>query len=293
MTPKSISIRAHAKINWTLRVLGKREDGYHDLETIFQSISLADDITIETADEFSFHCDDPSIPSGEDNLAVKAYRRMQKEMPIPPVRIVLKKQIPAGGGLGGGSSNAAAVMRALLAFADRVPTAARMASIALDLGSDVPYFLVGGAAYGKGRGEVLTALPDPPAIPMLVLLPEERMSTPEAFRMLDERRGDRKIDLESSGADATFRTMLHLGFEQAGRLFENDFEAVVFPAHPHFAVLREQLIGEGAFWARMSGSGSTIAGAFADVASRDRAFEVLSRVARAVKAETISRAESL
>lgn len=293
MTPKSISIRAHAKINWMLRVLGNRADGYHDLETIFQSISLADDITIESAESFSFHCDDASLPSGEDNLAVKTYRRMQQEMPIPPVKIVLNKQIPSGGGLGGGSSNAAAVMRALLAFADRVPTAAQMASIALELGSDVPYFLVGGAAYGKGRGEMLTALPDPPAIPLLLLLPDERMSTPEAFRMLDERREKKEIEHHSSGADATFRTMLELGFEQAGRLFENDFESVVFPSHPHFAVLRERLLSEGAFWARMSGSGSTIAGAFADAASRDTAFATLSQTFRAVKAETISRAESL
>ncbi len=293
MTPKSISIRAHAKINWMLRVLGKRNDGYHNLETLFQSISLADDITIESAESFSFLCDDPSLPSGEDNLVVKAYRRMQQEMPIPPVKIVLSKQIPSGGGLGGGSSNAAGVMRALLAFADRVPTAARMSSIALELGSDVPYFLVGGAAYGKGRGEMLTALPDPPTIPLLLLLPEERMSTAEAFRMLDERGGQREADHQSSGADATFRTMLELGFDQAGRLFENDFESVVFPSHPHFAVLREQLVTEGAFWARMSGSGSTIAGAFADVASRDRAFDALSKNFRAVKAETISRAESL
>ena len=290
---KTTTVQSFAKINWMLRILGIRDDGYHDLETIFQSISLSDTLQIETADEFTFHCDEPSIPGGEANLVVKAYRLMKEELDLPPVRITLQKRIPAGGGLGGGSSNAAAAIRALVPFADRSPASSRLAEIALELGSDVPFFLHGGAAYGKGRGELLTRLPDPPGIPLLLLLPEERISTAEAFRLLDERRKSAKVDLEPSGADATFRMMLELGFQDAGRLLENDFEPVIFGQHPHFAVLRESLVREGAFWARMSGSGSTIAGAFPDLATRDHACEVLRKEVNVVTAETIRRAEAL
>src|SRR5438876_4586953 len=137
-------IAAYAKINWTLRVTGKRPDGYHDIETIFQTISLHDVLTFEEAADLSLTCTDPAIPTDDTNLVFRAARTIGVKS-----RVHLEKQIPAGGGLGGASSDAAAV---LVAF-DR-----KDSELALSLGSDVPFFLHGGTAYATGRGERLTAL---------------------------------------------------------------------------------------------------------------------------------------
>src|SRR5437763_2009158 len=161
-------VNAYAKINWSLRITGKRADGFHDLETLFQTISLHDTLTFEASDRLSLTCDDPSIPVDERNLVVRAAGDAN-------VAITLHKEIPAGGGLGGGSSDAAAT---LVALGNPSP------EIALTLGSDVPFFLTGGTAYATGRGEILTSLPRLAGIPLLLLMPEERVSTARALGML-------------------------------------------------------------------------------------------------------------
>ncbi|HEX2122287.1 MAG TPA: 4-(cytidine 5'-diphospho)-2-C-methyl-D-erythritol kinase, partial [Thermoanaerobaculia bacterium] len=166
-----MSVRSYAKINWSLRITGKRSDGFHDLETVFQTISLHDTLTFRESDRLTLTCDDPSIPTDETNLVLRAAHAVG----APPVAIEIAKRIPAGGGLGGGSSNAAATLRAL--GGDR----SDLAEIALSLGSDVPFFLVGGTCYATGRGEVLTPMPPMPAIPLLLVLPEERVMTKDAF----------------------------------------------------------------------------------------------------------------
>ncbi|HEV2721960.1 MAG TPA: 4-(cytidine 5'-diphospho)-2-C-methyl-D-erythritol kinase, partial [Thermoanaerobaculia bacterium] len=141
-----MDVRAYAKINLGLRVTAKRADGYHDIETIFQTISLHDTLTFTPAAALTLTCDAPDIPADDTNLVLRAARAAG----APPVSIALRKRIPAGGGLGGGSSDAAATLRAL-GRAD--------AEVALSLGSDVPFFLVGGTAYATGRGDALTPLP--------------------------------------------------------------------------------------------------------------------------------------
>jgi 4-diphosphocytidyl-2-C-methyl-D-erythritol kinase len=259
-----MQVRSFAKINWSLRVTGKRGDGFHDLETIFQTISLHDTLTFTTSDRLTLTCDDPSIPTDETNLVLRAARALG----APPVAIHLEKRIPAGGGLGGGSSNAAATLMALSAhFGIEAP----LAELALSLGSDVPFFLVGGTAYATGRGEVLTPLPPAAGLPLLLLMPDERVLTKEAFAGLK-------------------RFSPPLGLERAGRLdpddLINDFEVSVFAVLPRLATLKQRLVDAGAVWAAMSGSGSTIAGRFSDVAARDRALSAFSDV-RAVACETI------
>src|SRR6266568_3445478 len=154
-----MQVLAHAKINWSLRITGRRADGYHDLETLFQTISLHDTLTITPSERLTLTCDDPTIPVDDTNLVLRA----AKLAAAPPVAIHLEKRIPAGGGLGGGSSDAAATLVAL---------GAPSAELALQLGSDVPFFLVGGTAYATGRGEVLTPLRRAAPIPLLLLLPE-------------------------------------------------------------------------------------------------------------------------
>lgn len=253
-----MQIRSHAKINWSLRITGKRADGYHDLETLFQQISLCDVLTIEEAREFSLTCSDPTIPTDESNLALRAARAIG----APPVAIHIEKHIPAGGGLGGGSSNAAATLVAL----DRMlGLHAPLQELALQLGSDVPFFLVGGTAYASGRGEVLTPMPTSAPIPLLLLLPEERVLTRDAFAML--RRFSPPLGIDR------YRAM------QPGD-WTNDFEEPVFERLPRLRELKSRLIAAGATWAGMSGSGSTIVGAFRDASERDAAAARFADVRR-------------
>jgi 4-diphosphocytidyl-2-C-methyl-D-erythritol kinase len=240
-----MQVPSYAKINWSLRVTGRRDDGFHDLETIFQTISLHDTLTVTPSDRLSLTCDDPTIPI-DDNLVLRAARALGS----PPVAIHLQKRIPAGGGLGGGSSNAATT---LVTLAKMFAIDAPLAEIALSLGSDVPFFLVGGTAYATGRGEVLTPLPPMPGIPLLLLMPEERVLTKEAFAGLR-------------------RFSPPLGFERARLMnpadFVNDFEDSVFARFPRLHRLKSRFSIAGAGWAGMSGSGSTIVGSFADSEAR-------------------------
>ena len=272
MTPPTsiIEVPAYAKINWSLRITGKRADGFHDLETLFQTISLHDTITIRESDRFSLTCDDPSIPVDDSNLVLRAARALG----TPPIAIELKKVIPAGGGLGGGSSDAAVVLVALSKhFGIDKPLADR----ALALGSDVPFFLTGGTAYATGRGEVLTPTPSVAGIPLLLLIPEERVSTASAFAAL--RRFSPPIGIDR------YRSILDDALLLHSDELVNDFEEPIFALLPRLRELKARLIDGGAAWAAMSGSGSTIVGAFTEAKNRDAAIAKFSDV-RAVASET-------
>jgi 4-diphosphocytidyl-2-C-methyl-D-erythritol kinase len=255
-----VSANSYAKINWSLRITGKRADGFHDLETVFQTISLHDELTFRASDELSLTCDDPTIPTDDTNLVLRAARLVG----APPMAIDLRKRIPAGGGLGGGSSNAAATLLALGADRQDLP------QLALSLGSDVPFFLVGGTAYATGRGEVLTPLTSRAGISLLLVLPEERVMTKGAFARITRYSAPLGID--------AYRT----GFAS----FANDFEEPVFAMLPRLRELKQRLYDAGAIWASMTGSGSTIAGAFANAETRDAAA-VMFRDVRVERAETI------
>ncbi len=257
-----MKVQAFAKINWTLRVTGKRADGFHDLETIFQTISLHDTLTFTGADQLSMTCDDPSIPTDETNLVMRAARAANAQ----PVAIHLEKRIPHGGGLGGGSSDAAATLTAL---------GAPRADLALALGSDVPFFLVGGTAYATGRGEVLTPLRNRSGLPLLLLFPEDRVMTPEAFRSL--KKFTPAVGIERLRDFDPLRDR---------ELLINDFEEPVFEKLPELRALKSRLYEAGAKWAGMTGSGSTIVGAFADARERDAARARFSGV-RAESAATV------
>ncbi|HEX3110300.1 MAG TPA: 4-(cytidine 5'-diphospho)-2-C-methyl-D-erythritol kinase [Thermoanaerobaculia bacterium] len=267
-----IQARSYAKINWSLRVTGKRADGFHDLETVFQLISLHDTLTFTESDRLVVTCDDRTIPTDERNLVVKAARALG----VDRVAIHIEKRIPSGGGLGGGSSNAAAT---LIALSKMFNLDRPLESIALQLGSDVPFFFVGGTAYATGRGEVITPLPDAPKLPLLLVLPRQRVSTAEAFRSLTHFSPALGIEAYVSvwrglparapggagGPGAQAGSLRHTG------VFTNDFEEPVFARFPQLRTCKEKLYEAGAQWAAMSGSGSTIVGAFPDLSSRDAA----------------------
>jgi 4-diphosphocytidyl-2-C-methyl-D-erythritol kinase len=257
-------MKAYAKINWALRIVGKRPDGYHDIETLFQTITLHDTLTIDPADTLSMTCDDLTIPTDDRNLVIRAAKAIGATG-----RITLQKKIPAGGGLGGGSSDAAAV----LAHFDRNDP-----SIALALGSDVPFFLHGGTAYATGRGEVITPLPRVAPVPLIVLIPQERVSTAEAYGSL--RRFSPPLGLER------YRAMIADDLLSHATELVNDFEDAIFARLPQLHALKTRLYESGAAWAAMSGSGSTIVGAFRSQAERDAALPRFTDV-RAEACETV------
>jgi 4-diphosphocytidyl-2-C-methyl-D-erythritol kinase len=256
-------MEAYAKINWALRVTGKRADGYHDIETLFQTISLHDTLTFRPAARLTLTCDDPTIPTDDTNLVLRAARAAG----VGDVAIELRKRIPAGGGLGGGSSDAAATLAAFGAQ-----------HAALSIGSDVPFFLTGGTAYAAGRGEIITPLPRVAGVPLLLLIPEDRVSTATAYSML--RRFSPPLGV------GRYRAMIEDGLlSHVGELV-NDFEEPIFDALPRLRHLKSRLLEAGAAWAAMSGSGSTIVGAFREGGERDAAVRRFGDV-RAEPAETI------
>lgn len=261
-----MQVNAYAKINWSLRITGKRADGFHDLETLFQTISLHDTLTFTESDGLTLTCDDPTIPVDESNLVLRAARLLG----APSVAIHLHKEIPAGGGLGGGSSDAAATLMALSGANQPLD------DLALCLGSDVPFFLSGGTAYATGRGEVLTPMPRVAGIPLLLLIPEERVSTAQAFGRVQRVSPPLGID--------RYRGMTDL-LDHAAELV-NDFEEPIFAMLPGLRTLKEKLYEAGAAWASMTGSGSTIVGAFRTIRDRDAALTRFEGV-RVVRAETI------
>lgn len=251
---KTVTVPAYAKINLGLRVLGKRADGFHELRTVFQTISLADRLTITYAPAARTVVSVEGMPGVGDNLAARAAHAVLTELRLKAaVQIYIEKRIPLGAGLGGGSSDAAAILLALPALAERSIPPARLHALAIPLGSDVPFFLMGGTALGLGRGEELYPLEDLPKFHGVLVTPGIHVSTPEAYRALSPTLTDpdRKLaDFQES--------VLH----PLAQPLVNDFEAVVFAQHPRLKALKRKLLKHGADQALMSGSGSSIFGLF-------------------------------
>ncbi len=262
-----VRVRSLAKINLDLRVLNKRPDGFHELRTIFQTVSLADTIEMEcrsgpTRIEIKSNI---SIPG---NIIEKAADSVLSATgKTARIGFVLKKRIPLGGGLGGGSSNAAAVLLALPVLLKKPLGMEKLMELAASLGSDVPFFLLGGTAVGLGRGTELYPIPDLPRLPALLITPGIQVSTAEAYGALN-----RGFAGESACATARVQQnefqVVAWNFSEA---YENDFESVVFRQHSHLELIKGKLLNLGARPALMSGSGSTIFGIFESRQRRDRA----------------------
>ena len=255
-------VRAFAKINLDLRVLAKRPDGYHELRTIFQTISLADTLDISFTPgrkTFIGLTDEAGIPG---NLVERAARRVMETLRVTGrVEMRLTKRIPMGAGLGGGSSDAAAVLLALPVLAGRRAEVVSLCEMGQQLGSDVPFFLLGGTAVGIGRGSELFPLPDAPAKPGLLVTPDVHVSTAEAYQRLSARLG--------STEDKVLRFQSRTWDPEAPSV--NDFEAAVFEQHPQLAALKKRLSRAGASVAMMTGSGSALFGLFDSRDDEDRA----------------------
>jgi 4-diphosphocytidyl-2-C-methyl-D-erythritol kinase len=269
-------VLAHAKVNLTLNVLARDDSGFHQLETLFCALELADEIQLAAASQ-GVHLTVAAPPEGdvpppdlgpiERNLARRAAELFFRAADIEPaVRIRLTKRIPAGGGLGGGSSDAAAVLNALNRLYRQPIPRPRLLELAGQLGSDVPFFLAGSAlAIAWGRGNRLLPLPPLPSAPVLLAVPPVRIDTGEAYAALAEARGHR------FGPPAA---IVHPGvrrWDDAASLASNDFEGIVFRRFPLLGDLRRAMSEQGAIMARMSGSGSTIFGVFDDAGAAESA----------------------
>jgi 4-diphosphocytidyl-2-C-methyl-D-erythritol kinase len=262
-------LRSLAKINLDLRVLHKRPDGFHELRTIFQTISLADTIEVElergrTRIELKSNVDIPG------NLIVKAADLVLRTLRAKgQLRIRLTKRIPMGGGLGGGSSNAASVLLALPKLLKKKISIEKLLDLAAELGSDVPFFLLGGTAIGMGRGTELYPLPDVPPHPGLLVTGDIHSSTALAYAALN-----RKV-LPEASPDMINRFQAVAWGTPAE--FRNDFEMVVFSQHPQLKSMKGKLLRLGAWRAMMTGSGSALFGLFANRELRDGAAGAFRR----------------
>jgi 4-diphosphocytidyl-2-C-methyl-D-erythritol kinase len=290
MVAKSpLKVRAFAKINLGLRVLGLRPDGYHELRTVFQSIALHDTLTVSRArGAFRLECDDPSCPSDQRNLVWQAAERMwdaaRRRGALRDVVVRLQKRIPAEAGLGGGSSDAAAALRALAALWRVKLTRDDLHRMASELGADVPYFLEGGTAFGLDRGDLLLPLVDMPLAWVTLVIPSFGVSTKDAFAWWDEQRGN---GLASQGRRDR-------GPVRSALQFANDLQEPVARRHPVVPRLVRRLEREGATRAALSGSGSAVFGLFERRPEAQRAAQALAgRHRRTLVTRTLTRSECL
>jgi 4-diphosphocytidyl-2-C-methyl-D-erythritol kinase len=256
-----------AKINLGLHVVGRRSDGYHEIVTIFQAIDLCDVLEGEIADDLALEVGDDAVPAGETNLVVRAARLLGARVERARgrgARLTLHKAIPVGSGLGGGSSDAAGALTLLNTLWDLRLSAEALASLAAELGADVPFFLVGGTALGTGRGDRLEPLVPIRERAIVLGSPAFGLSTPDVYRAL-------ALPLTGDSGDVTV-PRLFVKFAEGNdfALAKNDLEAAAFGMSQELGTFRDALSRSGAEVALLSGSGSTVFGLFragTDVAS--------------------------
>ena len=288
MPKNSFTLPSFAKINWFLRVLGKREDGFHELCTIFQTVSLHDNLTFSESDEVKLKCSDKKMPVGEENSIIKAAKLLHEEFEIEKgAEIFLEKNIPSPGGLGGGSSNAAVALIGLSKLWNLQVDLKELIEIGAQIGSDVPFFLCGGTAIGKGRGEIIIPVTDESEASILIVTPDVDVSTADAFAQLNARH----LTKESSKSILQICCDNALTLDLRHSELVNDFEKTVFKIEPEIERVKNKLLFLGAENALMSGSGASVFAVFDSLEKFYLAFNELKRERkwRVFKVETINR----
>jgi 4-diphosphocytidyl-2-C-methyl-D-erythritol kinase len=272
----SLRLPAFAKINFCLHLVGRRADGYTELRTIYQAISLHDElrlstlrgrgIELEVESSVELSRADRAALAGRQNLVARALELLRRELGIRAgLHVRLTKHIPVGRGLGGGSSDAAAAMVALLRLARKRLPLEKLLALASRLGADVPFFLLGGRALGVGRGDEVFPLPDGPRRTVVVVSPDAiAVPTRDAYRWAAARL------TKPAGARKLWR-FCALCWSAQGAGFSNDFEAPVFRRHPRLGRLKRELLRRGAADAALAGSGSAVFGVFPNPAQARRA----------------------
>jgi len=267
-----MDIKAYAKINLGLHIIGKRPDGFHNLETIFYHIDLFDEIHLTSTNTITISCSSPKIPTDNNNLCWKAVELLQKELEITKgANISIKKNIPVGAGLGGGSSDAAAILRYLPKLWNVKTEHSQLEKLAIQLGSDVPFFLSDSSAYAEGRGELLQKIVLTLPYWIVLINPNIHVSTPWAYKELSEKRnGTFPVHqrLSHEFTHAPIQTILNS---------KNDFEDVVFHKFPLIKKIKHQLTEFGAALSLMSGSGSSVFALFENEHSAQSAIEFFKK----------------
>lgn len=269
-----MKLQAHAKINLSLDILRKREDGYHDLSMVMLSVSLCDELTLTlTTPGVSFSCSDPSVPGGESNTACRAASLFLHHTGLTErmgVQITLDKRIPSQAGLGGGSADAAVVLHGLNELTGAALSREELLSLGLQVGADVPFCLEGGIRLAGGVGEILS--PAPPMIPCFLVIskPPVGVSTADAFR-----RADARTDSGHDYTEAVLRALETGDLASLGAALGNDFEDVT--RLPEVERIKTFLLEAGAAGACMTGSGSAVFGLFADEGAARRCAAALKQ----------------
>jgi len=254
-----------SKVNIGLKVLNQRDDGYHDIYTVFQELDFGDSITIEKIDTgctISSNAD--WVPTDEANICHKAYEAIRTKYPeLGGVSIHIQKNVPVGSGLGGGSANGAAVLKGINNIYNLGLSNDKLEKIGAAIGADVPFFIRGKTQLGEGIGDKLTSLADHIEGTYLLVIPDVSISTPWAYSKLKN-----KLNPENNLPNfAGF-----IGGDYASlEIFENDFERIVIPAYPKIGAIKQKLLELGARFASLSGSGSTVYGIFNEDASAKEA----------------------
>ena len=277
----SFSLPSFAKINLSLRVLGRRPaDSYHEIRTVFQTVTLHDRLTFDrlSGGQLELTCDAPAVPVDETNLVRRAWHALRERYAVADAggaRVHLAKRIPAGGGLGGGSSNAATALTGFARLWDIEASTDELAMLGARLGADVPFFLTGGTALGLGLGTEIVPLADVPTTELIIVTPSIHVATAAAYKALNapaltKQGGLAKLLVSCTKPDfsGSLPEWLH-----------NDFEPTVFRLHPEIERARDALLVAGAQGALLSGSGASVFGLFDSQERRGQATEALRREA--------------
>ena len=308
------TVRSFAKINFGLAIGARRDDGFHDLRTIYPTIALHDEVTVTVTPGrgIEVRCEDPRVPLDASNTC---YKIIDRALPLLKVGgkvvVEIKKSLPVQGGLGGASANAVAALLGLERAAKKLLSTEQRLEIAAEVGSDLPLFLIGGTVLGVGRGEEVFPLPDLKAIPCVIALPEVGVSTPRAFARWDAQFASCTSPAASVRMNEFSRRItgwlgegeMYSGVPARGRGragnplpdlvrtgIENDFEQVVFPEYPELRQVKRALERAGAGYASLSGSGSALYGLFARREDASRAASQLNRAGtQAVATTTLPR----
>jgi len=274
MTP-SISFKTPAKVNLGLHIIGKREDGFHELETLFQMVNWCDEIKIECLSRgLELVCNQPDIPTDKGNLVIKAAHILQARYPgrCKGARIHLNKNIPHGAGLGGGSGNAAGVLLGLNFLWGLKLKREDLISVASELGSDVPFFLFSPCAIGRGRGEILEPVKNSIRFYVLMVYPGFAVPTASVYGNLKL-----KLTKRENNISILKNFLLQSEFAQLGATWSNDLELFVFKEYPGLSGIKKEMLALGAKGALLSGSGSTVFGIFDNPETANSAHARLDR----------------
>jgi 4-diphosphocytidyl-2-C-methyl-D-erythritol kinase len=277
-----MKIKSFAKINLGIEILGKRDDGYHEIQTLFQTIDFYDEIVFKKreGDQVLLQGDVPGIPWGQENLIYQAAQRIREKVGIfYGLEIHVHKRIPAGAGLGGGSSNAAMTLLALNQLWDLRLNASEVLEIARDIGADVPYFLMGGLCLGTGRGDIISPLKDNRPYPCLLILPDFSSLTKDIYKSY-------QAVLTSGHKESKIIEFLE---RRNFSLLDNGLEETVFKRYPQLKTIKTLLYSLGAEMSQVSGTGSAVFGLFLDKKKAEEAIEEIRKKHTVFLVNTLSR----